>query len=394
MIGKSQFQAPSEADISLASFRDRLRRWLQQEFAEPLTDDGHSVEESTRHGARLLAQLYEAGWNRFGWPTEVGGLGGDVRHRAVLYDELCRANIEPPEQNIITEVVGPALVAFAPDIAAEYLPRVLRGRAILCQGFSEPESGSDLASLRCRATRDSAGDFVLNGQKIWTSFGHLADHIIVLCRTGAPDSRSRGLTMLFVDMTSPGVEARPIRFANGRNELAEVFFRDVNVPQDRLVGEIDAGWAVAGYLLQFERGMYAWMRHAMLSNRLRQLAAYLAVSSPDNNTTRYQQRLGEAVLAVAALRARSSRTIDALAQQRTVGPAASTDKLLLAAAEHAVYDLARDVLSPAFGLDATQPDILRWRNEWFYSRAASIYGGAAEIQRSIIADRVLNLPRE
>lgn len=384
-------------DVRLESpevFRAALRTWLEGHGATDNSGgDDPSVEGSIRRGARLLTRLHEAGFNRYGWPPEMGGLGGDARHRAVLYDELCRADVEPPEQNIILEVVGPALIAFAPRLAAVYLPHVLRGEAILCQGFSEPESGSDLAALRCRASRDDTGDFVINGQKVWTSFGHLADHVVVLCRTGTTESRSRGLSMFFVDMTSPGVVARPLRFANGRNELSEIFFNDVRVPAERLVGAIDDGWAVAAYLLQFERGMYAWMRQAVLAQRLRDLTSHIG-ATPSDGTGRYQHRFGQAVLAIAALRAQSSRTVAALAQQQPVGPSASADKLLLAAAEHCVYDLARDILSPGFDLDATRPDIQRWRNEWFYSRAASIYGGAAEIQRSIIADRVLQLPKE
>jgi alkylation response protein AidB-like acyl-CoA dehydrogenase len=378
--------------LSPEQYGVRLAQWLRQEAGPHSHDDHPSLEERINRGARLLAALYEAGWNRYGWPTAVGGLGGDIRHRAALYDELCRADVEIPEQNVILEVVGPALVAFAPGVAARRLPAVLRGEDILCQGFSEPESGSDLAGLRCRAVFDAnAGEFVVNGQKIWTSFGHVANHIVLLCRTGTTESRSRGLTMLVVELRAPGVDVRPIRFANGENELSEVFFHDVRVSQDDLVGDVDEGWSVATYLLQFERGMYAWMRQATLSSRLRMLAAHLR-SHPDGG--HHRQRLGSALLAVAALRARSLRTVETLACGDLVGPAASMDKLLLATAEHAVYDAGREVLSPEFALDDTQPMVLQWRTEWFYSRAASIYGGAAEIQRTIVADRVLDLPRE
>jgi len=394
MTASQQARPDSGAEtLTPEEFRVRLSEWLRAQARPSPAEDHSSLEERISRGARLIAALYEAGWNRYGWPSAVGGIGGDIRHRAVLYDELCRADVEIPEQNVILEVVAPALVAFAPDVAARRLPGVLRGEEILCQGFSEPESGSDLAGLRCRATFDAAtGDFVVNGQKIWTSFGHVADHIVLLCRTGTTESRSRGLTMLLVDLRAPGVDVRPIRFANGENELSEVFFHDVRVSQDHLIGDVDDGWSVATYLLQFERGMYAWMRQAVLSSRLRMLAAQL--DSRGDGGDGHRERLGAAVLAIAALRARSSHTVQTLALGDTVGPAASMDKLLLATAEHAVYDASRDLLCPDFALDDTQPGILQWRAEWFYSRAASIYGGAAEIQRTIIADRVLNLPRE
>ena len=384
---------PSTQTLTPERFRLGFAEWLRQETYHHAAGDRLSLEERISRGARLIGALHEAGWNRYGWPIDVGGMGGDIRHRAVLYDELGRAGVDIPEQNVILEVVGPALVAFAPDVAARRLPAVLRGEDILCQGFSEPESGSDLAGLRCRATVDAASEeFVVNGQKIWTSFGHVADHIVLLCRTGAPQSRSRGLTMLVVDLRLPGIDVRPIRFANGENELSEVFFNDVRVARSHLVGDVDDGWSVATYLLQFERGMYAWMRQAVLSSRLRMLAAHLD-SSGDRGEW-HRERLGAAILAVAALRARSSQTVATLARGDPVGPVASMDKLLLATAEHAVYDAGRDLLSHEFAMDDSQPAISLWRAEWFYSRAASIYGGASEIQRTIIADRVLDLPRE
>lgn len=374
------------------AFGSQLRDWLQSEQGIQSGVKHDSLEESVEHGAALLARLYEGGWNRVGWPPEVGGLGGDVRHRAVMYEQLTLADIAPPEQNTIVEVVGPALTHFSPELAARYLPRALRGEDVWCQGFSEPNSGSDLASLHCRAKPIAGGDLVVDGQKIWTSFGHIADHILLLCRTGTKESRSRGLTMLFLDMSSPGVQTRPITFANGRNEVAEVFFDSVRVPYDHVVGPFDGGWSVASYLLQFERGMYAQIRQAVLASRLRWLMSHLASCGPVDEVMR--ERIGAARLAVAALHARSSRTVNLLAQDAQVGPAASVDKLLLAAAEQAVFDAGRDVLSPGFELDGAQLDVVQWRTEWFYSRAASVYGGAAEIQRSIIADRILDLPRE
>ncbi len=395
MSRNTSTSASAPSGLSPDAMRAELRDWLRGEAdAEPAPDD-HSLEHAVESGSRLLSELFDAGWNRYGWPEPVGGLGGDARHRAVLYDELAAAGFELPDQNVILEVVGPALLAFAPRLAARHIPGILRGESIWCQGFSEPNSGSDLSSLRCKATRDSddpdAG-FIINGQKVWTTLGHLADQMALLCRTGPPASRHRGLTMFFIDMHAPGIEARPLRFANGRNEVAEVFFHDVYVPFDRLVGEVDGGWTVAMYLLQFERGMYAWMRQAVLKNRLTKLAAQVRVADTTDDLA--EQRLGTAALAVAALRARSLRTVETLGRGGDVGPEASVDKILLATAEQTVLDTARDLLFPDFGFLGTEPAVSRWRAEWFYSRAASLYGGTAEIQRTIIADRVLNLPRE
>ncbi|MBW0101027.1 acyl-CoA dehydrogenase family protein [Pseudonocardia sp. KRD-291] len=354
--------------------------------------EASTTELRVEHGRALLAELHIQGWNRYGWPVEAGGLGGGARHRAAFYDELSRAGIPAPEQNVILETIGPPILRFGPDLAARFLPACLRGEESWAQGFSEPEAGSDLAALRCRASREGPdGDFVVNGQKTWTTLGHLATRIALLCRTGSTESRHRGLSMLLVDLDSPGVTVRPIRMSTGTNETAEVFFTDVRVRADRVIGEVGQGWAIAMYLLQYERGMYAWMRQAVLFGLLGQLAEQVPAGARENGATR--RALGEARLATAALRARSGVTVRRLADGETVGPDASADKLLLSRAEQTVLDVARRVLGPMFVLDPGA-EAERWRSTWFYTRAASIYGGSAEIQRGILADRVLMLPGE
>jgi alkylation response protein AidB-like acyl-CoA dehydrogenase len=239
--------------------------------------------------------------------------------------------------------------------------------------------------LRCRAT-DAGDHFVVSGQKIWTSLGHIADHCILLVRTGAPDSAHRGLTMLWVDFDWPGITRRPIRCANDRNDLAEVFYDDVVVPKDRLVGDVGQGWAVAMYLLQFERGMYAWQRQSWLHHRLSELAA--SPSLPAGAAA----RIGEAYEVLFSLRIRCGDTVRRLAAGESPGPEISIDKVLLATAEQTVLDAARDLLAPDIEIGDDMASAT-WRWQWWYTRAASIYGGAAEIQRSILAERVLGLPR-
>lgn len=375
----------------LQLFRLALRARLEEPsspMAEWRTPEPGSTELRSEHGAGLLRALHDEDWNRHGWPEDVGGVGGDVRYRAILYDELSRAGFPSPEQNVILETVGPPVVRFAPELAAKYLPGCLRGEEVWCQGFSEPEAGSDLASLRCRATAEG-DDFVVNGQKTWTTLGHLADRMALLCRTGAADSRHRGLSMLLVDMRSPGVTVRPIALANGLNEVSEVFFTDVRVPRQRLIGEVDGGWAVAMHLLQFERGMYAWMRQAVLLGLLCQLVGHVRV----REDSAARRALGNAHLAITVLRAKSGATVERLARDEDVGPGASADKILLAQAEQTLLDAARELLGGELELgEGAFPD--HWRAAWFYTRASSIYGGSAEIQRSIIADRVLGLPKE
>ncbi|WP_203231198.1 acyl-CoA dehydrogenase family protein [Nocardioides caldifontis] len=346
-----------------------------------------SLAAAVEHDRGLLALLHEAGWSRYGWPEQAGGLGGPVALRAVLYDELAAADVEVPEAYVILETLGPLLTAFAPDLAATHLPRFLRGEELWGQGFSEPEAGSDLAGLRTRA--EAAGNgFVVNGQKIWTTLGQFASHAAVLARTGAPDSAHRGLTMLWVDLGQPGASVRPIPASSGRDEFAEMFFEDARVDGSRVIGEVGGGWAAAMYLLQYERGMYAWLRQAILHRRLREVAAMApAGASPSSLAA-----LGRAQRVCAGLRARSRTTVLRLSAGENPGPEISVDKVLLGQAEQAVFDAWRQLCWEAMAVDDGDLSSTL-REEWFYSRASTIFGGAADIQRDILSDRVLRLPR-
>lgn len=381
---------------TLTEYDHQLRAWLStRTWPRPpvAADSGAAIEALVEHGASVMADLCTQGWNRYGWPESMGGAGGDARFRAVLYDLLAASQSALPEQVVALETLGPALIYFAPHLAERWLPRYLAGEEMWCQGFSEPDAGSDLASLRCRAQAVNRGGieyFVINGHKTWTTLGHLSDRIALLCRTGPADSRHRGLTLFMVDVETPGVTVRPIRMANGRNEFSEIFLSDVEVPSDRVVGSIDGGWSVAMHILQYERGMYAWQRQAWLHARLGQLVHHLEARGPVSDQAAH--RLGAVQLALHALRVRSGFTVARLAQASPVGPEASVDKILLAKAEQTLLDTARELAPELF---VTQDGMGEsWRANWFYTRAASIYGGSAEIQRGIVADHVLALPRE
>ena len=253
-----------------------------------------------------------------------------------------------------------------------------------CQGFSEPDAGSDLASLRTKAVRDGDG-WTIDGHKIWTSQASVAQRCIALLRTGTPESRHRGLSMFLVDLDTPGVTTRPIRTMSGRDELGEVHFDNVRVGNDRLLGNEGDGWAIAMYLLQWERGMYPWQRQAALLSVLdRLLAEHLDRIDPGE--------LADAYLAILPMRVSSRNTIWRLVAGENPGPEVSVDKVLLARAELAVHDLADAVLRGAIEV-GDDPDAEGWRHDYLFSRAAPIYGGSIEIQRTILADRVLGLPR-
>lgn len=377
-------------ETSVSAVRTALREWLAAN-AETLDEFRHQhaepVEERWARDARFMRVLYDADWNRYGWPVEHGGLGGPPVLRNVLYDELESAGYRVPDCVIQIELQGEAFMKFAPTLASARLPGALRGDEMWAQGFSEPEAGSDLASLRCKAVLDG-DEWIITGQKTWSSYAVSSRWMGVLTRTGSPESRHRGITMILVDLRSPGIEVRPLRLANGADECADVFFDHVRVPADGVIGEVNGGWDVAMYLLQFERANYGWLRQAHLSRRLHELVC--GVDDPDRYTATV---LGDCWLANLALRLRSGETVRRLFAGERIGPEASIDKILIARAEQPLNDAFRDLLPGRFLFSSDEESEI-WRSEWYYSRAASIYGGAGEIQRGIIADRLLRLPKE
>jgi alkylation response protein AidB-like acyl-CoA dehydrogenase len=383
-----------DAQRVLQDFDDALS--ADSDTLGPLSRHGGDVDTQMTHSAQLLNWLFDGGWVRYGWAADIGGVGGPPVVRLHILERLALRGYPIPEHLFALEVVGPAVASYAPELAARFMPAALRGDELWCQGFSEPEAGSDLAALRTRAVGRDDGNFLLSGQKIWTSFGARADRMVALVRTGAADSRHRGLSMLLVDMDASGVERRPIALASGREEIAEVFFTDVVVERDRLIGELGGGWGVAMDLLQYERGAYAWMRMATATSHLQQIldaTSDTALGAADTHEPIAAQAVGRAYLSLAALRARTASTLKRLSANENVGAQTSVDKLLLSTAEQDVMDAALMLLDTDFLL-GDEPEDARRRDDWWYSRAASIYGGAREIQHGIIADRILNLPKE
>jgi alkylation response protein AidB-like acyl-CoA dehydrogenase len=372
---------------SLAEFRAELKTWLDAHheqlapsYAPPGTLDDHMAQMQ-----RVKSVLFEAGWMRFGWPERVGGLGGSPMLRTELGAVLAARDLTDPGLFSLIEVLAPTVIDFAaPDLAAEVVPRLLSGGEMWCQGFSEPGTGSDLASLSCRAVPDTASRWVVNGQKVWTSLAQYSDRCVLLTRTGPPDSRHRGITAFFVDMKTPGITVAPLEMINGTHEFAEVFFDDVVVPADRMIGALNGGWAVAMSILPYERSSCFWQRIAYLYRRLELLVDV----APDDD--RAAEIVGNAYLQLHALRARSRATQHRLADGATLGAETSIDKVLVATAEQTVYESVRRLIPSVVGVD----DSLRgaaWRSEFLYSRAATIYGGTSEVQRNIIARRLLDL---
>jgi alkylation response protein AidB-like acyl-CoA dehydrogenase len=372
--------------MELAAFRLALDEWLDQN-EQVLTPDHQwaaSLDDHMAHLTTVKRLTYEAGFMRWGWPTRVGGLGGSTLLRAYLGEALISRDLVEPGIYSMTEVLAPTMIDYAsPELAATMVPRLLRGEETWCQGFSEPETGSNLASLSCRATREDGG-WRVTGQKVWTSLAQYADRCVLLTRTGGPDSAHKGITALFVDMDSPGIVVRPIETMHGAPEFSEVFFDDVVVPLDRTLGAEGQGWAVAMDLLPYERSTALWVRAAYLHNRLDRALHEAPPGALDPTA------VGEVAQLLYALRARSRNTQHRLAAGERLGPETSIDKVLVATAEQAVFDLVEAGLSTEVVAN-DDPISARWRQEFLYSRASTIYGGTAEIQRNIIARRLLDL---
>jgi alkylation response protein AidB-like acyl-CoA dehydrogenase len=372
--------------VELADFKAAVDDWLdahEGELAPTFAGIG-TLDQQMEQLRKVMRLTYDAGFMRMGWPERVGGLEGSNLLRAYLGETLTARDLVEPGIYSMPEVLAPTMIDYAPpELAAAMVPRLLRGEEIWCQGFSEPGTGSNLASLACRATRTDAG-WRINGQKVWTSLAQYAQRCVLLTRTGTTDSAHKGITALFVDMDSAGITVRPIETMHGAKEFCEIFFDDVAVPLDRVLGEVDQGWSIAMDLLPYERSTALWHRAAYLRQRLEQLVAAAPPGALD------PVAVGEATELLWAFRARSRATQRRLAAGEALGAETSVDKVLVATAEQAVFDLVAEGL----GVEVTlgdDPVSERWRAEFLYSRAATIYGGSAEIQRNIIARRLLDL---
>ncbi|MCV7226396.1 acyl-CoA dehydrogenase family protein [Mycolicibacterium komossense] len=372
--------------LFVEEFRSKLVAWLDEHDLTPPPGD-HSLDAHQVQHSRVLRALYDAGWMRWGWPESAGGLGGPMILRAIVGEEVVGRRLDEPGPYSMLEVLTPTIIDYArPELAAEMVPKLLSGKETWCQGFSEPGSGSDLASLTTRATQRAANTWVVTGQKVWTSFAQYASRCVLLTRTGAPGTPNHeSITAFFVDLDTPGITVSPLRTMHGVDEFCEVYFDDVEVPADRMLGNVGDGWQLAMDLLPYERSTCFWQRIAYLYSRLDALIDEVkAELGPAADAD-----LGAAYLALHTLRCRSRATQLRLADGQKLGPDTSIDKVLLAGAEQQLYDIVRDLLPGAVELDDTP-----WRTEFLYSRAASIYGGTAEVQRNIISRRLLDLGKE
>src|SRR5215217_2930836 len=335
------------------------------------------------------ARCYEAGYVGRAWPPEFGGGGRPVAEQIVVDQELAAAGAPEFANTVGLDVLGPSLLRFGTDEQRRrYIPPILAAEEIWCQGFSEPDAGSDLASLRTRA--DERGDeFVVSGQKTWVSWGQYARWCGVLARTQDAGPKHRGISMLIVDMRSPGVELRAMTQTTGHAEFCELFLDDVVVSKENLLGGLGDGWKIAMHTLGHERGTAALPRQVKLRTWLDRAVRVAAERTVDGepmiDDPGAQVALARAAIAVEVLRHHAYRTVGEFLNGGAVGPDSSSVKLLMAEAEQRLAASAFEILGA---------DDKFWTETYLYSRAASVYGGTQQIQRNIIADRILALPQE
>jgi alkylation response protein AidB-like acyl-CoA dehydrogenase len=390
-----RLRATDEERALQAEVRDFLARERLDPAALP-----HALDERMEILRGWQAACYEAGYVGRAWPSEFGGSGRPPVEQIVVDQELAAAGA-PEFVNVVgLDVLGPSLLRFGTDEQRRrHIPSILSAQEIWCQGFSEPEAGSDLASLRTRAVeRDD--HFVLSGQKTWVSWAQYARWGGVLARTDTTVAKHRGISMLIVDMSSPGLEVRPMTQITGHAEFSELFLDDVVVPKENLLGERGDGWKIAMHTLGHERGTAALPRQVKLRTWLDRAVRVAAERELDGrpilDDPEAQAALARAFIGVEVLRHHAYRTVGEFLNGGAVGPDSSSVKLLMAEAEQRLAATALEVLGPtllhAEAAEAMENDF--WQETYLYSRAASVYGGTQQIQRNIIADRILSLPQE
>lgn len=384
------------------AFREEVRAFLETSLTSELREVGRratSVFTDKHHSLPWQKILHARGWAAPSWPVEHGGPGWDVMQRHIFAAECARAGA-PGLAPMGLRMVGPVIMGFGtPEQKAHYLPRILSGEDYWCQGYSEPQAGSDLAALGLRAVRDG-DDYVLSGSKLWTTHAHWANRMFCLVRTDATGKPQAGITFLLLDMTAPGIRVRPIITLAGEHEVNEVFFEDVRVPVSGRVGEENKGWTVAKYLLEFERGGGSAPGLQVMLERVRDLAWEAGLLTE----AAFRAKLMAAEIAVTAIEVAEQRTLAALASGANPGPASSMLKAQGAEALQMVDELALETAGFYAGVDqpdARQPGsnvppigpdgVLTAMPRYLNDRAATIYGGSNEIQRDIIARLVLGL---
>jgi alkylation response protein AidB-like acyl-CoA dehydrogenase len=384
------------------AFRDQLRAWLHANV--PADWERHRTEDEMQARFEFLRawqkKVYQAGWAGIAWPKEFGGRGATLMEQVIFTEEMARA-AAPPLANVLgLMLIGPTIIAFGTDAQKKrFLPHILSADEIWCQGFSEPNAGSDLANVRTESKLD--GDhYIINGQKVWTSYGWAADWCALLTRSDSNSTKHKGLTYILVDMKSAGVEVRPLRQMTGESEFCELFFHNVRVPAENVLGQVGDGWNVAIGTLMHERATLGAGVQVALKRQFERLVQLSHTIQRNGHTAAedpvIRQKLAQSYVDIEIMRLNQMRAITRINQKGVPGPEGSIQKIFWTELNQRFQQVAAEVLGPYVQLtkgDEHAIDDGVWAYSFLRARGNTIEAGTSEIQRNIVGHFVLGLPK-
>jgi alkylation response protein AidB-like acyl-CoA dehydrogenase len=385
-----------------AAFRKEIQEWLKANIPTDWDRSNLTLippEDRVDMLKDWQRRLHEGGWAGISWPKEYGGRGATLIEQAIFNQEVAQSKAPPPINVIGLGMAGPTIIAHGThEQKQRYLENILSAEEIWCQGFSEPGAGSDLGGLRSTAILD--GDsWIINGQKVWTSLAHVAQWCIFLARTDTTAPKHKGITYFLVDMTSPGIEVRPLRQITGSADFNEMFFTDVRVPRESILGEVNDGWRVAMTTLLHERGTLGFALSVGARVALDEIIGLARETKrngkPAIEDPTIRQRLAALHVEVEALRLNNYRALTGFMKTGIPGPEGSLSKLIWSESMQRLGDLALEILGPAGMLEQwdANPRVQTWQYIHMRSRGHTIEAGTSEILRNIVAERVLGLPK-
>jgi alkylation response protein AidB-like acyl-CoA dehydrogenase len=383
------------------TFRDELRAWLAANVPKDWSSwRERPLEESFPYLREWQRKLHEGGWAAVSWPKEYGGRSATLMQQAIFWEEMARVEAPPMANALGLGLIGPTIIAYGTEAQKKrFIPKILSAEEIWCQGFSEPNAGSDLAALQTEARLDG-GHYIVNGQKVWTSYGWVGDWCELVVRTDREAPKHQGLTVLLVDMKSSGVAVRPLRQMTGESEFNELFFRDVRVPVEGVLGKINDGWNVAVSTLMYERGSYGARLHLIFKRNINRLIQ-IARTTPRNGRTAAEdpvirQKLAQCFAEIEIMRLNQLRAFSRITATGVPGPEGSIQKIFWSELNQRLQQLAQEILGPYGQLlsgDSLAVDHGAWSYGYLRTRGNTIEAGTSEVQRNIIGHFVLGLPR-
>ncbi|HXP71932.1 MAG TPA: acyl-CoA dehydrogenase [Candidatus Dormibacteraeota bacterium] len=382
-------------------FRDELRTWLEANVPKDWGEWREKpLEESFPYLRAWQRKLYEGGWAAVSWPKEYGGRGATLMEQSLFWEEMARVEAPPMANSLGLGLIGPTIIAYGTDEQKKrFIPKILSAEEIWCQGFSEPNAGSDLAALQTEA-RLEGDHYVVNGQKVWTSYGWIGNWCELVVRTDSSVPKHKGLSVLLIDMKSPGVEVRPLKQMTGESEFNEIFFRDVRVPVANLLGKVNDGWNVAVSTLMYERGSYGARLHLIFKRAITRLIELSHKFQKDGHPAAQdpitRQKLAQCYAEIEIMRWNQLRAFSRVTATGVPGPEGSIQKIFWSELNQRLQQIAQEIFGAYGQLLAGDKDAVDngiWSYGYLRTRGNTIEAGTSEVQRNIIGHFVLGLPR-